>query len=102
MSHMTQRQLHRLWAFRMRMGRVASRVGDDDRTGASCSAGMVHLLSTETDISTYYFSCLGEQAVDGSSQPALMAGEVDRLQARFEEIGAAFGERRARMLASSG
>src|SRR5437588_12011952 len=41
MSHMTQRQLHRLWAFRMRIGRLASRVGEDDRTGASCSAGKI-------------------------------------------------------------
>jgi len=45
---------------------------------------MVHLLSTETYLSTYYFSCLGEKAVDGSAKPAQMAVDADKLQTSFE------------------
>jgi hypothetical protein len=68
----------------MRIGRVASRAGDDGVAGASCSAGIVHSLSAETNISTYYFSCLGEQAVNGSAKPTEMAVDGERLEAGFQ------------------
>src|SRR5258705_7014250 len=86
----------------MRIGRLVSCSGEDDLTGASCSAGMVHLLSTETYIPAYYFSCLGEQVFDGSAQPTLMAVDDDRLQAGSDGIGQVIVERRARKLDSPG
>ena len=45
---------------------------------------MVYLLSAKTYIPPHYLSCFGEQGVDGSAEPTLMAVDVDRLQASFE------------------
>jgi hypothetical protein len=63
---------------------------------------MVHLLSTEANISPYYLSCLGKEVVYGGSEPALMAVDVDRLEAGFVGIGQVTVNGRARKLDSSG
>src|ERR1700730_13135189 len=85
----------------MRIGRLARRAGEEDIAGASCRAGMVHLLSAEANISPYYFSCLGKEVVYGSSEPALQAVDVDRLEAGFVGIGQATVNGRACKLDSS-
>jgi hypothetical protein len=86
----------------MRIGRLARRAGEEDLAGRSCRAGMVHLLSTEANISPYHFSCFGKEVVYRSAKPALMAVDVDRLEASFVGIGQAIVEGRASKLDSSG
>src|SRR5947207_6044859 len=63
---------------------------------------MVHLLSAEPNIPSHYFFCFGEEVVDGSAEPALMAIDADGLHAGLERIRQAVVNRRARKLDSTG
>jgi hypothetical protein len=80
---------------RIRIGRLASRAEEDDFAGTSCRAGIVYLLSAETDISSHDFSSFGEEVVDGSAEPTLMTVDVDGFEACFERIGQTVVDRRA-------